>query len=113
MNGEDLHEQNFFTVFFFLSENLIVSHFFAISMIDFNTNCITLNIKLVPIVFFDISIYYLLAYYFFFLCTFLIYIIPYFILIYDIGKTTEENVAEDKFLRFIIYSLLYFSFFFL
>ena len=37
---------NILTIYIFLNENLIVSHFFAIYMIDFNTNCITLNIKL-------------------------------------------------------------------
>lgn len=47
----------------FSLENIFVSSFFSVSMIDYSKNCIDLNIKLVPIQFFNLSIYYLLAFY--------------------------------------------------
>jgi len=104
-------KDNISTILFFLNENLIVSHFFAISMIDFNTNCITLNIKLVPIVFFDISIYYLLAYYFTYIFILIISIPFYIFSVKKIDNGTDED-EDEYFLGLKIYLIFVFLFIF-
>jgi hypothetical protein len=82
----------------FSLENIFVSSFFSVSMIDYSKNYIDLNIKLVPIQFFNLSIYYLLAFYS--LCFILITILIFLMLRHD-------NSEDDPFYIYIyLYILL-------
>lgn len=62
-NDEQKSKNKIMTTIFFLMDNFYGVHFFAVSLIDFNKNCIDFNIQLIPITFFDISLYYLLSFY--------------------------------------------------
>jgi hypothetical protein len=97
-------------VILFLKETFILNFFF-VTIIDFNKNCIDLNIKLVPIQFFH-SLYCLLSFYF---CTFLVLLLYYLVfLLYCLICYSLRKFYDYSYTRLIASALwLYNNFIFI